>query len=81
MSEQHEPGTAEATSIEKTWLSDDPLRATAYADNDLLDRAPFVSAVADVIDRAQSPGSSSVFVALTPESGHGLSGELDLSGL
>jgi predicted KAP-like P-loop ATPase len=45
----------------QSWLSDDPGVADPSQVGDFLDRRLFVSAVANVIDRAHMPGGSSVF--------------------
>ncbi|QYF74759.1 P-loop NTPase fold protein [Cryobacterium sp. PAMC25264] len=50
----------------ESWLSDDPGIATPPIVGDFLDRRIFVSAVTNVMDRARTPGGSSVFGLIGP---------------
>jgi hypothetical protein len=49
-----------------SWMSDSPLSPSSFAENDRLDRAGFVAAVVDVLDRAEVSGGSSVFGLIGP---------------
>jgi hypothetical protein len=47
-------------------MSDSPLKADTFAADDRLDRANFIAAVIDVIDRVEKSGDSSVFGLIGP---------------